>query len=140
MSRMDGLRQTETPFDRFLYADLGGDRAGNTVSVLSALARLGLDPWAEAAELSSMTQDGARQHLKLLLARFHDVPELDHDQDKMISQLVEALPKASPGRTYLGSGMPANPGGLGPIPIAIALLVILLLAQSVILGLGAAGD
>lgn len=140
MSRMDGLRQTGTPFDRFLYAELGEDRAGNAVSVLSALARLGLDPWAKAMELSAMTQDGARQQLKLVLARFHDVPALDHDRDTIIAKLIDVLPNARRGQTDQGPGMPANLGAIGPIPIAIAILVILFLTQSVILGPGAAGE
>ena len=140
MSRMDGLRQTETPLDQFLYAELGNDSAGNTVSVLSALARLGLDPWAEAVELSAMTQDGARQHLRLLLARLHDVPELDHDRDLIIARLVQVLPKAARGRTYQAAGARFNLGELGPIPIVVALLVILILAQSLFFGLGNAGD
>lgn len=41
-------------FNDFLYAPIGG--AGNEMplSVLSALARLNLDPWKEAAELSDL--------------------------------------------------------------------------------------
>lgn len=140
MSRMDGWRQTGTPYDKFLYAELGCDRAGHTVSVLSALARLGLDPWAEARELSAMTQDGARDHLRLVLDQFHDVPELDHGGETIISELVDALPRATQKQTRQGFGKTIGASDLGPYPIGVALLVILVLAQSVLSGLGAAGD
>jgi hypothetical protein len=36
-------------FDNFLYASIGADRNGMPLSVLSALARLDLDPWEEAS-------------------------------------------------------------------------------------------
>jgi hypothetical protein len=47
-------------FERFLYASVGEDRNGYVVTVLSALARLGLDPWAETADLVTLGRDAAR--------------------------------------------------------------------------------
>jgi hypothetical protein len=38
------------------------------LSVLSALARLNLDPWHEAAELSDLPKDTAAQRLAALIA------------------------------------------------------------------------
>ena len=35
-------------FQAFLYAPIGEEENGTTLSVLSALARLGLDPWKQA--------------------------------------------------------------------------------------------
>jgi hypothetical protein len=37
-------------FDDFLYASIGEDSNGVLLSVLSALARLDVDPWEEAAK------------------------------------------------------------------------------------------
>ena len=39
-------------FDDFLFAPIGDDRNDMPLSVLSALARLDVDPWEEAAELA----------------------------------------------------------------------------------------
>lgn len=39
-------------FDKFLCASIGEDRNGTMLSVLSALARLDVDPWQEAADLA----------------------------------------------------------------------------------------
>jgi len=46
-------------FDRFLYASVGEDRNGYVVRVLSTLARLGLDPSKETAELVALGRDAA---------------------------------------------------------------------------------
>jgi hypothetical protein len=45
-------------FEPFLYAPLGEDRRGSSVTVLSMLARLGVDPWSEASELSRLPVSG----------------------------------------------------------------------------------
>ena len=41
-------------FNDFLFASIGADATGTYITVVSALARLDLDPWAEAAKLSRM--------------------------------------------------------------------------------------
>ncbi|MCC6007785.1 MAG: hypothetical protein JJU40_08915 [Rhodobacteraceae bacterium] len=133
--------QRGTPFDGFLYAPVGVDRGGNTVSVLSALARLGLDPWDEAAELSDLPRDGARNRLGSLLTRFGDVPALGRDQGAIIPRLVDLLPSASgrqggQRRTAVPQGVRAI--GLGPI-VAI-LLVVLFLAQTFMFGTNGIGN
>ena len=46
-------------FNDFLYAPIGADRNEMPLSVLSALARLDIDPWKEAAELSELPTDTA---------------------------------------------------------------------------------
>jgi hypothetical protein len=43
----------------FLYADLGTERNGMSLSVMSALARLGKDPWREAERLASLPNEQA---------------------------------------------------------------------------------
>jgi len=40
-------------FDEFLCAPIGADRNGTGLSVLSALARLNVDPWQEATSLAA---------------------------------------------------------------------------------------
>ena len=44
-------------FDDFLFASIGEDRNGTTLSVLSALARLDVDPWQETASLARMPKE-----------------------------------------------------------------------------------
>jgi hypothetical protein len=46
-------------FNDFLFAPVGKEKSGMQLTVLSALARLGFDPWREAARLSELTKEAA---------------------------------------------------------------------------------
>src|SRR3546814_20363613 len=59
-------------FNDFLFAYVGEEKEGLGVTVLSALARLGLDPWEEAARLSTLSEEAATPALTATIAR---VPE-----------------------------------------------------------------
>jgi hypothetical protein len=41
-------------YDAFLFAAVGEEKAGLPLTVLTALTRLGFDPWREAARLRSV--------------------------------------------------------------------------------------
>jgi len=156
MSRMDFLRQNETPFDGFLYAAVGEDRSGSTVSVLSTLARLGLDPWDEAADLADLPRADARSRLERLLAGFGDVPALRQDQGTIVLRLLELLPTASGRLTGQAGGqgggqaggqgrrqglaLPSASGRLGVGPVIALLIVILFLAQGFYFGAVGPGE
>ena len=45
-------RLVRKDFDEFLFAPVGEDAGGTPLTLLSLLARLSIDPWEEAAELS----------------------------------------------------------------------------------------
>lgn len=79
-------------FEPFLHAPLGEDRRGSSVTVLSMLARLGVDPWSEASELSRLPVAAARQRLEALMTRFHDVPTPVPDRSRIVSSLLALLP------------------------------------------------
>ena len=50
-------------FNDFLFALVGEAENGQEVTVLSAMSRLGLNPWDEAARLTEMRQEDAAQAL-----------------------------------------------------------------------------
>jgi hypothetical protein len=54
-------------FDEFLGAPISEDRNGTTLSVLSALARLDVDPWQEATSLARMPREAAAVRLTALI-------------------------------------------------------------------------
>ena len=58
----------KSEFDPFLYASVGEERNGMSLSVLSALARLDMDPWQEAATLTKMSAQDATVRLASLLS------------------------------------------------------------------------
>ena len=93
MTEPDGLDPHPPEFERFLSASVGEDRNGHVVTVLSTLARLGLDPWNETAELVSLGRDVARARLGTLLARFRDVPTLASDHGRVARDLSQLLPE-----------------------------------------------
>lgn len=80
-------------FEPFLYAPLGEDRRGSSVTVLSMLARLGVDPWGEASDLAKLPEGAARQRLEALMTRFHDVPTPVPDLSRIVSGLLALLPR-----------------------------------------------
>jgi hypothetical protein len=82
-------------FEPFLYAPVGEDRNGQIVTVLSTLARLGLDPWKEAAALAALGRDAASSRLGLLLSGFRDVPALGRDHLSVARELAGLLPALS---------------------------------------------
>lgn len=54
----------------FLFAELGEEENGSPLSVLSALTRLGADPWAEGARLSKLPKDAAARALVAMIEMF----------------------------------------------------------------------
>jgi hypothetical protein len=93
-----------TQFDQFLHASIGEDDHGMLLSVLSALARLGLDPWQEAAKLAQLPADAAAQKLAALLAALPQASVAYLDPAALADRLTRLLPRgakadAAPGET-----------------------------------------
>ena len=64
-------------YNDFLHAPLGRDAQGTELTVLSALTRLGLDPWAEAARLADLSRPAAAQSLAAAIARLPGVGPIE---------------------------------------------------------------
>ncbi|MFW2448268.1 MAG: hypothetical protein ACN4E6_13175 [Qipengyuania pacifica] len=86
------LRQ-DPQYEAFLYAPLGEDHQGLSVTVLSMLARLGVDPWTEAADLSKLPRRAAQQRLEALIGKFRDVSTQVSDRGRIALKLLAFLPK-----------------------------------------------
>jgi len=80
-------------FDKFLGAPIGAGRNGTPLSVLSALARLDVDPWQEAASLALMPKATAAVRLTALIAALPDEPTRDVPPKVVAADLVALLPK-----------------------------------------------
>lgn len=95
-------------FDEFLFAPLGEERDGTRLSVLSALARLEVDPWQEAAELALLPGEAATKRLASLIALLPNEPPVHRDPDTIAARLVALLPcrassNIAPLKTLLGT-------------------------------------
>jgi hypothetical protein len=139
---MTGTASSARPeFERFLYASVGEDRNGYVVTVLSTLARLGLDPWKEAAELAALGREAAQTRLERLLSGFRDVPELANDHGAVAQELTLLLPEHQSLRGSKLGGSVLAPGLPGSRRSTLAILVILLiLAQVLFVGVLLPGE
>jgi hypothetical protein len=81
----------DTQFDSFLFAAIGESKEGMCITVLSALARLNVDPWRKAAELSRLPGDVAGQKLASLIATLPDLRSANLEPG-LIDRLVTLLP------------------------------------------------
>jgi hypothetical protein len=111
--------------DPFLFASLGEEVNGIPLSVLSALARLGLDPRHEAARLSHLTSEMAATQLARLFARLPDRPWTSPEIRRIASKLVELLPVpkgANYGQTASATNRTPNPMASRPL-IHLALVL-----------------
>jgi len=84
-----------TEFDAFVYASIGEERNGMLLSVLSALVRLDVDPWREAAELAKMPPDAANQRLTSLIESLPDKPSTRPEPRTIATRLMALLPRAA---------------------------------------------
>ena len=78
----------------FLFAPMGSEESGAPLSVLSALTRLGIDPWAEGARLSNLPKEAAARALALLIAQLPEDRRSSSDVGELAAHLAELLPKA----------------------------------------------
>ena len=87
-------------FGDFLYAPIDSDANEMALSVLSALARLDVDPWEEAAQLSELPKDTATQRLASLIARLPG-GWTQADARAIADRLIKLLPRRSSSKVPL---------------------------------------
>jgi hypothetical protein len=113
MTRSASLSPLGSEFDDFLLAPIGEDRNGMLLSVLSALARLDVDPWQEATTLAKLPAETATQRLASLIAVLPDGPSPYLETETIAARLIALLPRRassniSPRETLLGVGAVTN--------------------------------
>jgi hypothetical protein len=57
-----------TDLNAFLFSPIAEDENGTHLTMLSALARSGVDPWDEAARLAALSRESATQKIVQMLA------------------------------------------------------------------------
>ena len=97
---MRGLQATLPPafsllqseFNDFLYAPIGEEGNDAPLTVLSALARLGIDPWQESARLAQLSRNLATQSLTSMIAKLPNGRWAQSDAGAIAARLVALLP------------------------------------------------
>jgi hypothetical protein len=119
-------------FDAFLFAHIGEEKNGMLLSVLSALARLDLDPWREAAELARMPQQTARQRLTSLIEALPKQPPPRPEPETISARLIALLPRAASPSVASSDKLPGAGAALNSRALIYVMLVNLLIMTCLI--------
>jgi hypothetical protein len=82
-------------YNAFLFASVGEEGNGVSLTVLTALTRLGLDPWQEAARLSDLPREAAARALAATIATLPEGDWKASDSGVIATRLVGWLPGRS---------------------------------------------
>ena len=83
--------------EAFLYADVGAEMNGSTLTILSMIARLGRDPWTEAARWAALPRSGAIESLAQDIDQMPLVPSALAEGHATATRLVQLLPATTSG-------------------------------------------
>ena len=136
VAESDAYALQRSDLNRFLFADVGVEASGMTLSVLSALARRGVDPWQEAGRLAKLPQTAAVDGLaKIITAMPASLWSLA-DATVIARRLVALLPSRG---TLSGTSLPkvsvSNPTQIGERLLAHRWTLVAALGAALILGL-----
>ena len=93
MTLRRSFRPLRPDLDIFLFAAVGDEIDGIPLSMISALTRLGLDPWQEAGRLSSLSSREAVEQLARLIAEVPGIFRPLGETREIAGGLVGLLPK-----------------------------------------------
>lgn len=85
----------DSTLNAFLYADVGTEANGCGLTILSVLARLGKDPWAEAALWSRKPKDAAVDALTQSIVLVQPRQPLDEPAHSTALRLIDLLPRGA---------------------------------------------
>ena len=144
MASTDAFAIQRSDLNGFLFADVGVEANGMTLSVLSTLARLGMDPWDEASRLARQPKSTATEALARMITAMPTSLWPLPDAMAIAARLVALLPSRNaaatlPARsaTMLGrlkTGKLARPGGT-PARTAQPSTIVLVLLAGLLAGL-----
>jgi hypothetical protein len=100
----DAFAMKNSGLDAFLYADVGAELNGSTLTVLSMLARLGTDPWAEAARWATLPRATVIDSLAESIAKMPLASPALGATRAIAARLVQLLPA----KTQNGQGHAAG--------------------------------
>lgn len=130
MTRTAPVSTLGSEYDTFLFAPITADENGTLLSVISALARLDLDPWQEAAGLARLSGDAATQRLASLIAAMPDRPPVIAEPRMVAARLIALLPRRAV------SGIPSSQvlRGLGAMTKSQRVVYAILIVTALLLG------
>ncbi len=82
----------KSEFNEFLFAPIGAEGNDTDITVLSALARLGVDPWQEAARLAQLSRELAKERLAAIISGLPNGRWMPSDVGAIAARLTDLLP------------------------------------------------
>ena len=82
-------------YNAFLFAAVGEEKVGLPLTVLTALTRLGFDPWREAARLSDLPRETAARAFAVTIAMLPEGDWKASELEAIAARLVNWLPERS---------------------------------------------
>jgi hypothetical protein len=135
MTQSASISGLGSEFDVFLFSRIGKDKNDTPLSVLSALARLGVDPWQEAAELAGLPRETAIERLASSIAALPDRTSEHLEHGMIAARLIALLPRQTSSEIPTG-GTLASDGDVtkfrAGIYMSVALIAFTLVAQWVV--------
>lgn len=92
MSHADVFALKNSGLNLFLFADVGTENNGSMLTVLSVLARLGQDPWAQAAQWMKLPRAEIIDRLANSIAQMPLPPQTLRDAHQTAARLIQLLP------------------------------------------------
>jgi hypothetical protein len=80
-------------FNDFLFASVGEEKNGMTLTVLSAFTRLDVDPWGEAARLAGLPKEAAARALAAIIAALPEGDWKASEAGAIAVRLIDRLPR-----------------------------------------------
>jgi hypothetical protein len=92
MTTSDAFAFKNSGLNAFLFAEVGTELNGSPLTILSVLARLGQDPWAEAAKWTKLPKAAMIDRLAQSISQMPLTPQAINEARTTASRLVLLLP------------------------------------------------
>ncbi len=119
MAHPDAFVLKNSAYNAFLFAEIGPELNGSALTILSVLARLGQDPWAEAARWAKLPRSAIVECLAASIAQMPLCPQALVDVRETASRLVPLLPAQARISRQVGSSTTSNPDMPRWLPLTI---------------------
>jgi hypothetical protein len=92
MTSSNAFALKDSGLNEFLFAEVGTELNGSPLTILSILARLGQDPWAEAARWTKLPKAATIDNLARSIAQMPLPPQAIAEARSTASRLITLLP------------------------------------------------
>jgi hypothetical protein len=142
MVSTDAFALRRSGLNEFLFAPVGTEANGMTLSVVSLLARQGSDPWQEADRLAGLPEAEATESLSRIIASLPTSVWPQQAATTIAARLIALLPKQAEnlGQSWPASGYGEKAGRIVRIGLVLAALALAVAFQTGVFTTSSAPD